>query len=131
MPRLNFALSLGAVAMVAMAMLATEATAQAAEEELSQLSTVIEPLRPGVTESQVFAELAANNEQRRSALHDYSVLRTYQVIDLKGKVHAEEVGRMDFLAPDKKTFTLDSGSGSGPVHGAESSDKKRDRDGSR
>ena len=115
MPRLTFALSLGAAAMVAIAMLATEANAQAAEEELPQLSTVIEPLRPGVTESQVFAELAAHNEQRRSALHDYSVLRTYQVIDLKGKVHAEEVGHMEFLSPDKKTFTVTSESGSGLV----------------
>src|SRR6202162_1474132 len=114
-PRLNLALSVGAAALVAIAMLATEASAQAAEEEPPQLSTVIQPLRPGVTESQVFAELAAHNEQRRSALHDYSVLRTYQVIDLKGKVHAEEVGHMEFLSPDKKTFTVTSESGSGLV----------------
>jgi hypothetical protein len=111
---INLVLSLAA-AMFAIAMLATEADAQAAEEELPQLSTVVEPLRPGVTESQVFAELAAHNEQRRAALHDYSVLRTYQVIDLKGKVHAEEVGRMAFLAPDKKTFTVNSEAGSGLV----------------
>jgi hypothetical protein len=42
-------------------------------------------------------------------------LRTYKVIDLKGKVHAEEVGRMEFLAPDKKTFTVSSEAGSGLV----------------
>jgi len=53
--------------MVAMAMLATEANAQAAEQELAQLSTVIGPLRPGVTESQVFAGLAAHNERCGSA----------------------------------------------------------------
>jgi hypothetical protein len=111
----KLALSLGAAAMVALAMLATKANAQAAEEELPQLSTVIEPLRPGVSESQVFAELATHNEQRRSALHEYSVLRTYQVVDLRGKVHAEEVGRMQFRAPDKKTFRVDSESGSGVV----------------
>jgi hypothetical protein len=111
----KLAFSLGAAAMVALAMLATKANAQAAEEELPQLSTVIEPLRPGVTESQVFAELATHNEQRRSALHEYSVLRTYQVVDLRGKVHAEEVGRMQFRAPDKKTFRVDSESGSGVV----------------
>lgn len=115
MPRPRFAVSHGAAAMVAIAMLATVANAQVAEQELPQLSTVIEPLRPGVTESQVFAELAVHNEQRRSALHDYSVLRTYQVIDLKGKVHAEEVGHMEFLSPDKKTFTVTSESGSGLV----------------
>jgi hypothetical protein len=111
----KLAFSYGVAMMVAMAMLATEANARAAEEELPQLSTVIEPLRPGVTESQVFAELAADNERRRSVLHDYSVLRTYQVVDLKGKMHAEEIGRMEFLAPDKKTFRVDSESGSGLV----------------
>jgi hypothetical protein len=114
-PRLSLALSVGAAALVAIAMLATEANAQTAEEELPRPSGIIEPLRPRVTENQVFAELAAHNEQRRSALRDYSVLRTYQVIDLKGKVHAEEVGRMEFLSPDKKTFTVDSESGSGLV----------------
>ena len=101
--------------MVAMAVLATVANAQTAEQELPQLSAAMEPLKYGVTESHVFAELAAHNERRRSALHDYSVLRTYQVIDLKGKVHAEEVGRMEFLAPDKKTFTVNSEAGSGVV----------------
>jgi len=101
--------------MFAMAMFAAEAKAQTGGEGLPNLESPVEPLGPGVTESRVFAELAAHNEQRRSVLHDYSVLRTYQVIDLKGKVHAEEVGRMEFLAPDKKTFTVDSESGSGLV----------------
>jgi len=111
----KLAFLLGAAAMVATAMLATEANAQAVEEELPQLSGVMEPLRPGVTESQLLRDLAAHNEQRRTALHDYSVLRTYQVVDLKGKVHAEEVGRMEFLAPGLKTFTVTSESGSGLV----------------
>jgi hypothetical protein len=112
--KLAFSL-VAAAAMVAIAMPPTQANAQADQAELPQLSTAIKPLRTGVTESQVFTELAAHNEQRRSALHDYSVLRTYQVIDLKGKVHAEEVGRMEFLAPDKKTFTINSEAGSSLV----------------
>jgi hypothetical protein len=111
----KLAFSLGTAAMFTIVMLAAEVSAQAGEEELPQLSAVVEPLRPGVTESQVFAELAAHNERRRAALHDYSVLRTYQVLDLKGKVHAEEVGRMQFLAPDKKAFTVDSEAGSALV----------------
>ncbi len=115
MRRLTLAPSLAAAAIVAMAMLATEASAQAAEAELPQLSSVTDPLRPGITENQVFAKLAEHNEQRRSGLRNYNVLRTYQVIDLNGKVHAEEVGRMEFLAPDKKTFTVTSESGSGLV----------------
>ena len=101
--------------MFAMAMFAVEAKAQISGEGLPNLESPVEPLRPGVTESRVFAELAARNEQRRTALHDYSVLRTYQVIDLKGKVHANKIGRMEFLSPDKKTFTVTSESGSGLV----------------
>jgi hypothetical protein len=111
----NLVLSLGAAAIFAMAMFSVEAKAQTSGGGLPNLESPVEPLGPGVTESRVLAELAAHNEQRRSALHDYSALRTYQVVDLKGKVHAEEVGRMEFLAPDKKTFTIDSESGSGLV----------------
>jgi hypothetical protein len=108
-------LSLGAAAMFAIAMFAVEAKAQTGGEGLPNLESPVEPLGPGVTESRVFAELAAHNERRRTALHDYTVLRTYQVIDLKGKVHAEEIGRMEFLSPDKKAFTVTSESGSGLV----------------
>jgi len=111
----QLALSFGAAALVALAMFAAEAKAQTSGESLSNLQARVEPLRPGVTESQVLAELAARNEERRAALHDYTVLRTYQVVDLKGKVHAEEIGRMDFVSPDKKAFTVASESGSGVV----------------
>ena len=107
--------SLAAAAMLAIAIFAVGAKAQTSGEGLPNLESPVRPLTPGVNESRVFAELATHNEHRRTALHDYSVLRTYQVIDLSGKVHAEEVGRMEFLAPDKKTFTIDSESGSGLV----------------
>ena len=108
-------LSLGAATIVAVAMFAAEAKAQTSGEGLPNLEARVESLRPGVTESQVLAELAAHNEERKAALHDYAVLRTYQVIDLRGKVHAEEIGRMEFFSPDKKTFTVTSESGSGLV----------------
>lgn len=101
--------------MFAMVMFAVQANAQTSGKGLPNLESPVEPLEPGVTESRVLAELAAHNAQRRSALHDYSVLRTYEVIDHKGKVHAEEVGRMEFLAPDKKTFTVNSEAGSALV----------------
>jgi hypothetical protein len=80
-----------------------------------ELSAPLEPLRPGVAESQLFAELEAHNQRRKSALLDYTVLRTYQVVDLKGKVHAEEIGQMEFRAPDEKRFVLTSEGGSGVV----------------
>jgi len=113
--RSKLVLSLRAATIVAVAMFAVEAKAQSSGEYLPNLEAHVEPLRPGVTESQVLAELAAHNEERKAALHDYTVLRTYQVVDLKGKVHAEEIGRMEFLSPDKKTFTVASESGSGLV----------------
>jgi hypothetical protein len=111
----KFALALGAAATVAVAMFALEAKAQTSGEGLPNLEARVDRLRPGVTEGQVLAELAAHNEERRTALRDYTVVRTYQVIDLKGKVHAEEVGRMDFVSPDKKIFTVTSELGSGLV----------------
>ncbi len=111
----KLALSLGAAAIVAIAMFAAKAKAQTSGESLLNLEARVEPLRPGVTESQLLAELATHNEERRTALHDYTVLRTYQVVDLKGKVHAEEIGRMEFLSPDKKAFTVTSESGSGLI----------------
>ncbi len=66
--------------MFAMAMFTVEAKAQTSGAGLPNLESPVEPLGPGVTESRVLAELAAHNEQRRTALQDYSVLRTYQVI---------------------------------------------------
>jgi hypothetical protein len=113
----KLALSLGATTMVAVAVaaFAVEAKAQTGGEGLTNLEARVEPLRPGVTERQVLAELAAHSERRRDALHDYTVLRTYQVVDIRGKVHAEEIGRMEFLSPDKKAFTITSESGSGLV----------------
>src|SRR4051812_20631833 len=106
--RSKLVLSLGAATIVAVAMFAAEAKAQSSDEVLPNLESRVESLRPGVTETQVFADLAAHNEERKSALHDYTVMRTYQVVDLKGKVHAEESGRMEFFSPDKKTFTVTS-----------------------
>lgn len=76
------------------------------------LKTSLEPLRSGLTEAQVFARLISHNELRNAALANYTSLRTYQVVDLRGKVYAEEIGRMEFRAPDKKTFFVSSESGS-------------------
>ena len=108
-------LSFGVAALVAIAMFAAEAKAQTSDEVLPNLEAHVEPLSAGVTESQVLTELAAHNEERRAGLHDYTVLRTYQVVDPNGKVHATEIGRMEFFSPDKKAFTVTSESGSGLV----------------
>ena len=95
--------------------LIVKAKAQTDPETNSALTSPLELLRPGVTADQLFAELEAHNDLRKSALHDYTAVRTYQVIDIKGKVHAEEVGRMEFRAPDQKMFAVMSESGSGLI----------------
>src|SRR5208283_930799 len=94
---------------------AVSAMAQLGQESDQTLATPLEPLQSGVREGQILAELLTHNELRKTALADYSALRTYQVVDLKGKVHAEEIGRMEFHAPDKKTFVITSEKGSGLI----------------
>ena len=75
----------------------------------------LEPLRAGVSAEQVFAAVLAYNELRTAALVDYTVLRTYEISDSKGRLRAQEVGHMEFRAPDKKTFAITSEKGSGLV----------------
>ena len=105
-------LSLVAATILAVTVFAVEAKGQVSQEAQSALKAPLEPLRAGVAENQLFAALDAHNELRKSALLGYTALRTYQVVDSKGKVHAEEIGQMEFRAPDKKTFTVTSESGS-------------------
>jgi len=104
-----------ATVLIALTMSAVCLQAQLRQESDQPLTTSLEPLRSGVTENQIFAELLAHNEQRKAALVEYTALRTYQVVDLKGKVHAEKIGRMEFRAPDKKTFIVTSENGSGLI----------------
>lgn len=88
-------------------------TAQAIQEQGDPtLAAPLGPLRSGITEEHLFAEMAAHNELRSAALLGYTAQRTYQVVDLKGKVHAEESGRMEYHAPDKKSFVVASEKGS-------------------
>ncbi len=113
-PSAKITLFLAAATFVVMTF-AVGARAQAPQESEADLAGPLQPLRPGVSESQLFVELVAHNKLRSTALLDYTARRTYQVIDLKGKVHAEEIGRMEYRAPDKKTFVVTSESGSGAI----------------
>jgi hypothetical protein len=101
-------------AFLAMTSFAVGAHAQI-DQGQSELTAPLAPLRRGVTEVEIFDELLAHNALRTATLLDYSALRTYQVIDLRGKVHAEEVGRMEYQAPDKKSFVVTSEKGSGLI----------------
>jgi hypothetical protein len=108
-------LSLLLATLIAMTMFAAEAKGQSNSDSQAELSNPLEPLRPGIAEDQLFDELDVHNQLRKTALLDYTVLRTYRVVDLKGKVHAEEVGQMEFRAPDQKSFVVRSEEGSGVI----------------
>jgi len=113
-PSTNIILAMVAVALLR-ATLSGAARAQSSERSALGSAAALQPLRAGVTESLIFAELDAHNEARKSALQDYTSIRTYQVADTKGKVHAEEIGRMEFRAPDQKKFVTTSERGSGVI----------------
>lgn len=68
-----------------------------------------------IGEKQVFAELAEQNRIRSDALIEYAATRVYRVSDPSGKIHAQEEGRMEFHAPDRKTFVVTSEQGPGIV----------------
>ena len=85
---------------------------QANPQSRTEIATPLDPLHPGVTAVQIFDQLLAHNAARASTLRNYTALRTYQVVDLNGKVHAEVVGRMEYLAPDQKKFVVNSEKGS-------------------
>ena len=85
------------------------------QESGADIAAPFEPPSSDISESQLFTELLAHNQQRNAALLGYTEQRTYKVTDTTGKVRAEESGQMEYHAPDKKTFVTNSESGSGMV----------------
>jgi len=109
------ALALVAATFIVLTVFIVGAKAQSAPELQFELTAPLDPVRSGISAEQLLTELDAHNELRKSALRDYTVLRTYSLADTKGKVHAEETGRMEFRAPDRKMFFVISESGSGLI----------------
>ena len=91
-----------------MAMRAPAAEDPSADETPSPLPA---PLR-SMTSDDLFAKLLEHNRIREMRLKRYSAVRTYQVTNDKGKVHAREVVRVEYQAPDHKKFVVDSEEGS-------------------
>jgi hypothetical protein len=99
-------------AFLAMTTFAISAHAQLNQQGQTELTTPLEPLRPGVTAVQIFDELLVHNALRAATLVNYTAFRTYQVVDLNGKAYAEEVGQVEYRAPDQKKFVVRSEKGS-------------------
>src|SRR5690349_10625079 len=78
----------------------------------SRNAGTLQPARADVSPEQIFAELMRRNEIRNGALRSYTVERSYAVTDQKGKVHAQKAVRLDYRAPDTKSFVTISEKGS-------------------
>src|SRR5229473_3132392 len=68
-----------------------------------------------LTSDEIVAKMLERNHLRNEQLRRYSAVRTYEIRNLEGKLAAQAVVRVDYEAPDKKTFNKTSEKGSGIV----------------
>jgi hypothetical protein len=105
-----------ALAVVGLTLTLMNARAQSdSRESRDHVAAPVEPLSVDIDESRLFTELLAHNSLRNAALVRYTEERTYEVTDTTGRVRARESGQMEYQAPDKKTFSTTSESGSAIV----------------
>jgi hypothetical protein len=69
----------------------------------------------GLTGDDVIARMLERNRLRNEQLQRYSAVRTYEIRNPEGKLAAQAVVRVEYQAPDKKTFNKTSEKGSGIV----------------
>jgi hypothetical protein len=65
--------------------------------------------------NEIVSRLLAENERRKERLQGYTVIRTYEIKSREGKMAAQSVVRMEYRAPDAKTFEKTSEQGSAIV----------------
>ena len=106
---------LAALLIVVVAAATFPAAGQSTQNSGSLASSESLPSQQSMSGDQIFADLVKYNELRSARLREYSALRTYSVTDLNGKVHAKETVRMEYVAPDKKTFVTVAEEGSAVV----------------
>jgi hypothetical protein len=66
----------------------------------------------GLTGDDIIAKMLEHNRLRNERLQRYSSVRTYEIRNIEGKLAAQTVVRVDFEAPDKKTFNKTAETGS-------------------
>ena len=97
------------------------ATAQTRPDLVQQSPTKIDErlVTSGEPTSQsaesIIERMIEHNRFRNEQVQRYSAVRTYEIRDFDEKLSAQEVVRVDYEAPDKKTFTKTSEKGSGIV----------------
>jgi hypothetical protein len=65
-----------------------------------------------LTGDDIIGKLLEHNRLQNGQLQQYSAVRTYEVRNASGKLSAQAIVRVDYRAPDKKTFTKTSEKGS-------------------
>ena len=93
-------------------------TTLGADRTAPSLAETISPLQAGfqgMTGDELFAKLLEHNQMRDARLRQFTARRTYQVTNDKGKIYAQAVVRVDYQAPDHKSFHTESEEGSGLV----------------
>ena len=108
-PSLVILLALGLTASAALA-----AVAPTAGQSLPPLAP-LNPAYQSMTGDELFAKVLESNRVRDARLRQYSAVRTYSVTSDRGKLYAQEVVRVDYQAPDHKSFRTLSEEGSGLV----------------
>lgn len=64
---------------------------------------------------EIVSKMLEENERRKESLQRYTAVRTYEIRTQEGRVDAQTVVRMEYRAPDVKTFEMTSEKGSGIV----------------
>lgn len=103
------------LALVAGTLPSTQLDSQEKSVLEQQSDATLQPARAGATAERIFAELIRRNDLRKTELRSYSEMRSYSVSDQKGKVHAQTEVRLDYRAPDTKSFVPISEKGSAVV----------------
>ncbi len=68
-----------------------------------------------LTGDDIIARMLERSRLRNEQLQGYSAVRTYEIRNIQGKLAAQAVVRVDYQAPDKKTFNKTSEEGSAIV----------------
>jgi len=95
----------------------TPATLRAARQgdatrTMPEAAGLLQPPLPGLGGDDVIAKLIEHNKLQNARLQQYSVVRTYEVRNIKGELAAQAIVQVDYRAPSIRTFQKTSEKGS-------------------
>ncbi len=112
----RFAKLVAVIFVSGVASIASVAQGQSYASETAEVGARLTDGAPvSLTSDEIVAKMLERNRLRNEQLRRYSAVRTYEIRNLEGKLAAQAVVRVDYEAPDKKTFNKASEKGSGIV----------------